>query len=219
MKARTKRIEIYLSPDSPSDAHLIAIWERLSQEGRGRAQAAFRQALCSLFDQYPTPDQAVPARRQSRRGPAPTWQPSEREIQNAALSPALFNEETIPPAPAPTPAPPRPAPVRIMPPAGREEGSAIPAYPIPISEPGMENVRQPASAPPVAERPAPPVSPRDNTPASVPRPRPSLPQARSSSPISALSPAPSAAPPPAQRAPDSPSRGVSRYRNLMKKSS
>ncbi len=233
MKARMKRIEIYLSPDSPSDAHLIAIWERLSQEGRGRAQAAFRQALCSLFDQYPMPDQREPVRRPARRGPAPTWHPTEVEIERAALSPALFNEETIP---APRQAPvPRERPVSqertevgdSAPPARRAgapgasgEDASFPSYPIPSPAIPPESKPQAArSEPRPAE--APPPRPGSTLPLARPSGPPLPPRAggiaSEESPTATRREIEPVGEPASSRPSDSPARGGSRYRNLMKR--
>lgn len=242
MKARMKRIEIYLSSDSPSDAHLIAIWERLSQEGRGRAQAAFRQALCSLFDQYPMSGQGEPARRQSRRGPAPTWHPSHGEIQQAALSPALFNDETIP-VPRQAPAPKERSAVRERQGVNDSDRSlhqtealgqdasvddaSFPSYPIP--SPAIPLEPKPLPARPEV-RPAEVIPVRSAS--SLPQARPSGPprpqRAESGGPEASLVPSdpvrrevepvvePVVESVPAQPS-DSQARGGSRYRNLMKR--
>ena len=89
MKPGVKRVEIYLSRDSQEDAALIALWDQLSSEGRGRAQAAFRSALVSslLHDAGQNP---APLRAKAKM-PRGRWTPSVEDIAGTQM---------IPPAPA-----------------------------------------------------------------------------------------------------------------------
>ncbi len=203
MKARMKRIEIYLSPDSPSDAQLIALWDRLSQEGRGRAQAAFRQALCSLFEQYPMSDSLAPARTPAKRGPAPTWKPTREEIRRAELPEALFNKETIrdrgpEPDAVHDPAPSEPVHRSPEPAPELPDPTPEPIAPRPIERPQPAPIR----TPPVRPVPA------------APRPAPAEAPVRSERPLPRMQ---EPAYPQPERTQDSPPKAGSRYRNLMKR--
>lgn len=74
------KIEIYLSETSEDDMRLLGLWNKLTREGRGRAQSTFRRHLFSLLSKK---EKDAPSEydinKKSKPGPKKTWTPSIKE--------------------------------------------------------------------------------------------------------------------------------------------